>query len=119
MSEEQTPQTTIESDLKDQQPEPEQAQEDVVAEQPKENDRISLRIVGQDGGEVYFKVRSNTPFHKIAKAYCDRKGVSAQSIRFLFDGQRINDDDNAEKLGLQDDDVIDALLQQVGGWLFF
>jgi len=112
------PQTTTESEPKEQpQPEPEQqqSQEEVVAETPKENDRISLRIVGQDGGEVYFKVRSNTPFHKIAKAYCDRKGVSAQSIRFLFDGQRVNDDDNAEKLGLQDDDVIDALLQQVGG----
>lgn len=97
-------------------PQPEQQQTaPVVEEQPKENDRISLRIVGQDGGEVYFKIRRNTPFIKIAKAYCDRKGVSPQSIRFLFDGQRVNDDDTAEKLDLVDDDVIDALLQQVGG----
>lgn len=100
----------------EQQPQPEQQSAPAVEEQPKENDdRISLRIVGQDGGEVYFKVRRNTPFIKISKAYCERKGVSPQSIRFLFDGQRVNDDDTAEKLDMVDDDVIDALLQQVGG----
>lgn len=94
---------------------PEQSQP-TLAEQPVEQpDRISLRVVAQDGGEVFFKVRKNTPFIKISKAYCDKKGISSASVRFLFDGQRLNPDDTPEKLQMEDDDVIDALLEQVGG----
>jgi small ubiquitin-related modifier len=78
-------------------------------------DRISLRVVSQDGGEVFFKIRKSTPLGKLMSAYCDRKGQSPSSIRFLFDGQRVNDSDTPKTLGMEDDDVIDALLQQTGG----
>lgn len=87
----------------------------VEEEKQPENDKISFRIVAQDGGEVFFKVRQQTPFIKVFNAYYEKKGLNASTTRFLFDGQRINDGDTPESLGMQDDDVIDALLQQTGG----
>lgn len=85
-------------------------------EEPKgEADRISLRVVGQDGGEVFFKIRNNTPMAKLFKAYTERKSINPNSIRFLFDGQRINETDTPKSLGMEENDVIDALLQQTGG----
>lgn len=43
----------------------------------------------QDGAEVYFKIKKQTPLRKLMDAYCQRQGISANSIRFLYDGQRI------------------------------
>jgi small ubiquitin-related modifier len=39
-------------------------------------------------------------------------------IRFLFDGQQVREDQTPEQLGMEDDDLIDACLPQLGGgWL--
>ncbi len=77
--------------------------------------QISIRVIGQDGGEVFFKVRSNVRVGKIFAAYCNRKAVAQSSVRFLFDGQRLDESKTLEELGIENDDVIDALLQQTGG----
>jgi small ubiquitin-related modifier len=80
-----------------------------------DSDRISLRVVAQDGGEVFFKIRRSTPLGKLMKAYCERKAQNPNSIRFLFDGQRITEDQTPDSLQMEENDVIDALLQQTGG----
>ena len=36
-------------------------------------------------------------------------------IRFLFDGNRLRDNQTPDELEMEDDDVIDAMLFQVGG----
>ncbi|MDP2435031.1 MAG: small ubiquitin-related modifier [archaeon] len=82
---------------------------------PGDADRISLRVVAQDGGEVFFKIRRSTPLSKLIKAYCEKKGLAPNSVRFLFDGQRISDEHTPDSLQMENDDVIDALLQQTGG----
>ncbi len=82
---------------------------------PVDNDQISLRVASSDGQEVYFKIRRTTVLRKLINAYCQRKGQPSQAIRFLFDGQRIQDDATPESLGMENEDVIDALLQQTGG----
>jgi Ubiquitin-2 like Rad60 SUMO-like len=38
---------------------------------------------------VYFKIKKQTPLRKLMDAYCQRQGISPNSIRFLYDGQRI------------------------------
>jgi len=77
--------------------------------------RIDLKVVGQDAGEVFFKIRRTTPFGRLFKAYSEKKGVQLGSVRFLFDGQRLTDDQTPEKMQMSSGDVIDALLQQTGG----
>jgi len=50
---------------------------------------INLKVVGQDGNETFFKCKKTTPFQKLMNAYCTRQGISMNSVRFLFDGERI------------------------------
>ena len=38
-------------------------------------------------------------------------------IRFLFDGQRLRENQTPEELDMEDDDAIDAMLHQIGGTL--
>ena len=39
----------------------------------------------------------------------------ASQVRFMVDGERIAPDDTAEKLGLEDEDLIDVAMEQTGG----
>lgn len=52
---------------------------------------------------------------KIFNAYAQRKGVAVGTLRFMLDGQRINDGDTPKMLELEDNDQIDVFLEQVGG----
>ena len=53
---------------------------------------------------------------KVFGAYASRKGVEQQSLRFLLDGERIGDDQTPKTLELEDQDQIDCVLEQLGGW---
>jgi len=77
---------------------------------------INLRVVSQDGNEVYFKIKKQTPLRKLMDAYCQRQAIDSNSIRFLYDGQRIQADQTPKELEMEDNDIIDAVLQQTGGF---
>lgn len=38
-----------------------------------ENDHINLKVAGQDGSVVQFKIKRHTPLNKLMKAYCERQ----------------------------------------------
>jgi small ubiquitin-related modifier len=72
-------------------------------------------VVGQDNSEVHFKVKFTTNMGKLKKSYSERQGVPVQSLRFLFDGRRINDDETPKQLEMENDDTIEVYQEQVGG----
>nr|CAB3266705.1 small ubiquitin-related modifier 2-like [Phallusia mammillata] len=80
-----------------------------------ENDHINLRVTGQDGSVVQFKIKRHTPLRKLMQAYCDRQAQNLSTIRFRFDGQAINENDTPSKLEMEDEDTIDVFTQQTGG----
>lgn len=49
------------------------------------------------------------------RAYCKTKEVSENSIKFLFEGERLNKTDTAKGKGMTDNDIIQAFLEQQGG----
>ena len=49
------------------------------------------------------------------EAFCSKQGLNIQNVRFLSDGVRITPDKTAQDLGLHDGDVIDAMMNQIGG----
>ncbi len=49
-------------------------------------------------------------------AYCNRQNLELSQIVFLYDGQRIQAEQTPEQLNMTDDDEIDAMIHQVGGW---
>ncbi|KAH7732154.1 CRE-SMO-1 protein [Aphelenchoides avenae] len=76
---------------------------------------IKLKVVGQDSNEVHFRVKFGTSMGKLKKSYAERTGVSVNTLRFLFDGRRINDEDTPKSLEMEDDDVIEVFSEQLGG----
>ncbi|KAL6071737.1 hypothetical protein STEG23_009073 [Scotinomys teguina] len=90
-------------------------------EKPKEgvktenNDHINLKVVGQDGSVVQFKIKRHTPLSKLTKAYCEQQGLSMRQIRFRFDGQPVNEADTPAQLEMEDEDMLCVFQQQTGG----
>ncbi|AQK98691.1 Small ubiquitin-related modifier 2 [Zea mays] len=50
---------------------------------------INLKVKGQDGNEVFFRIKRSTQLKKLMNAYCDRQSVDMNAIAFLFDGRRL------------------------------
>ena len=48
-------------------------------------------------------------------AYCQRQGFSNNQCRFIFDGERIKDDDSPDTLEMENGDEIDVMVEQTGG----
>ncbi|CAF5227609.1 unnamed protein product, partial [Rotaria magnacalcarata] len=49
-----------------------------------------------------------TSMGKLKKSYAERQGVAVGSLRFLFDGKRINDEETPKLLEMEDNDTIDV-----------
>ena len=80
------------------------------------NEHITLKVKSQDGNELFFKIRRSTQLKKLMEAYCSRNGVNPSTVRFLFDGQRIQESNTPNDLNLEENDQIDAMVEQTGGF---
>jgi len=76
---------------------------------------INIKVVSSQGEEVFFKIKRSTKLSKLQGAYASKVGKDVSSIRFLYDGSRINDDDTPASLDMEDNDTIDVMVEQVGG----
>src|SRR6185312_16445681 len=75
---------------------------------------ITLKVRDQTGEEMFFKVKKGTLLNKIFEAYAQRRGVSAQTLRFMLDEKRLKGTDTPKMLEMEDDDQIDVFLEQTG-----
>merc|ERR1712141_455358 len=66
-----------------------------------ESEHINLKVTGQDGSVVHFKIKKNTPLRKLMGAYCNRAGITTGVVRFRFDGNPINDEDTPAMLEMK------------------
>jgi len=76
---------------------------------------IKLKVIGHDSNEIHFRIMKTTHMGKLKKLYAERIGVPVIELRFIFDGQRINDDETPQSLEMVEDDVIETYPEQVGG----
>lgn len=81
----------------------------------KKKNYIQVKVVGQDRSEVHFKVKMSTNLAKVKKSYAERQGVPLESLRFMFEGNRISDDETPKKLEMQNGDIIEVYQEQTGG----
>ncbi|PNW72397.1 hypothetical protein CHLRE_16g675861v5 [Chlamydomonas reinhardtii] len=88
---------------------------DNQAEIKTEGGIINLVVKDQEGSEVHFKVKMKTKLEKVIDAYCKKKALDASTIRFLYDGNRVNPTNTPAELGMEDGDTIDCLITQLGG----
>ncbi|KAI8900678.1 ubiquitin-related domain-containing protein [Globomyces pollinis-pini] len=88
------------------------------AKQPEVKSELHINVkVSSPDSEMYFKIKKTTPLAKLMNTYCERQGKPPGSIRFMLDGVRIENHNTPEELEMEDDDVIDAMITQVGGCL--
>ncbi|KAK7822771.1 hypothetical protein U0070_022710, partial [Myodes glareolus] len=69
------------------------------------NDHINLKVAGQDGSVVQFKMKRHIPFSKLTKAYCERQDSG------LMESDPINETDTPAQLEMGDEDTIDVFQQ--------
>jgi small ubiquitin-related modifier len=85
-----------------------------ATEQSPDVKHLSIRVT-DSSNEVVFKLKSTTKLEKVIKAYCDRQGKNESTVRFFFDGQRIQKTDTPGELQMQDNDCIEMHEEQIGG----
>jgi len=66
------------------------------------NATINIKVVSSSGEEVFFKIKRTTKLSKLQGAYASKVGKDVNSIRFLYDGERIQDDDTPASLDMED-----------------
>eukprot|EP00956_Cyclotella_meneghiniana_P026739 scaffold58585_cov65-Cyclotella_meneghiniana.AAC.3 len=79
-----------------------------------EDNTLTIRVKDQHGEETFFKIKASTQMGKIFRAYASRKGIDSSSLRFTLDGDEIEDYETPSTLELEDQDQIDAILEQRG-----
>ena len=72
--------------------------------------QLNLKCQDENGEEIYFKCLHMTLLQKLMHAYCHRVGVSMNSVRFLFDGDLITEDQRPGQLGMEDGGAAAILL---------
>ena len=78
-------------------------------------EQLNIKVKAQDGSEIFFKIKKSTQLKKLMEAYCQRQGLSNNQCRFIFDGERIKDDDTPQTLEMDNGDEIDVMVEQTGG----
>merc|ERR1712189_63038 len=86
-----------------------------MADEDQKTEHINLKVAGQDGSVVQFKIKKHTPLRKLMQAYCDRQGLQISLVRFRFDGNPVKETDSPEGLEMEDEDTIDVFQSQTGG----
>jgi len=91
-------------------------QEQPPMQKPEDGQTEHLNIkVTDNNNEVFFKIKRTTQLKKLMDAFCDRQGKNANSVRFLFDGQRVQANDSPDTLGMEDGDTLEVHQEQIGG----
>lgn len=57
---------------------------------------ITIVFKDSHGGEVSFKLKPTTKLKKAMDAYAERGNLNVRALRFLFDGERVNEGSTAE-----------------------
>lgn len=61
------------------------------------------------------QVNMNTRIGRVVDGYCKKLNIEKANIRFLFDGNRLGDQDTPQSVGLEDGDQIDCFHEATGG----
>lgn len=66
---------------------------DAAAAAPVEH--LNIKVT-DNNNEVFFKIKRSTKLEKLMTAFCERQGKTLASVRFLFEGQRVQPTDTPD-----------------------
>lgn len=62
---------------------------------PPPAEHLNIKVT-DNNNEVFFKIKRSTKLEKLMLAFCERQGKSPNSVRFLFEGQRVQPTDTPD-----------------------
>ncbi|KAG6026554.1 hypothetical protein E4U41_001249 [Claviceps citrina] len=65
------------------------------------SEHLNIKVT-DNNNEVFFKIKRTTKPEKLMNAFCERQGKSITSVRFLFNGQRVQPTDTPDALEMAD-----------------
>ncbi|KAJ2905073.1 putative ubiquitin-like protein SMT3 precursor [Zalerion maritima] len=78
-------------------------------------EHLNIKVT-DNNNEVFFKIKRSTKLEKLMNAFCERQGKTPHSVRFLFEGQRVQKTDTPETLDMADGDTLEVHQEQIGGF---
>ncbi|GLH05190.1 Small ubiquitin-related modifier [Gryllus bimaculatus] len=75
----------------------------------------SLRVIDTAGNSMVFRIKPSCPLQKVKKRYSDKCGVDIHTLRFLYEGRRVDDQDTAISLKIERNGIIEVFAEQTGG----
>ena len=66
---------------------------------PPPPEHLNIKVT-DNNNEVFFKIKRTTQLKKLMDAFCDRQGKQPTTVRFLFDGTRVQPTDTPEQVSL-------------------
>ena len=71
-------------------------------EAPANSEHLNIKVT-DNSNEVFFKIKRSTKLEKLMNAFCDRQGKSPSSVRFLFEGSRVQPTDTPDAVSARND----------------
>lgn len=62
-------------------------------------EHLNIKVT-DNNNEVFFKIKRTTALKKLMDAFCERQGKTPSSVRFLFDGSRVQSTDSPDTVRL-------------------
>jgi len=78
------------------------------------SEHLNIKVT-DNNNEVFFKIKRTTALKKLMDAFCERQGKAPNTVRFLFDGTRVQPGDSPDALDMQDGDTLEVHQEQIGG----
>jgi hypothetical protein len=66
-------------------------------EPPAGGEHLNIKVT-DNNNEVFFKIKRSTKLEKLMTAFCERQGKNVESVRFLFEGQRVQKTDTPDSV---------------------
>ncbi|KAI9827543.1 MAG: hypothetical protein M1832_004893 [Thelocarpon impressellum] len=85
-------------------------------EEAASTEHLNIKVT-DNNNEVFFKIKRTTALKKLMDAFCERQGKPPNSVRFLFDGSRVQPSDSPDSLDMADGDTLEVHQEQIGGGL--
>ena len=80
-----------------------------------DGDELIIIVIDSVDGQFSLRARRKTTFQYVASFVCEQKGWQQNKTRFLFDGERLQDDLSLIENQVGNNEVIDAFHELVGG----
>lgn len=63
------------------------------------SEHLNIKVT-DNNNEVFFKIKRTTALKKLMDAFCERQGKAPSSVRFLFDGSRVQATDSPDTVSI-------------------